>query len=208
MKKIISIIFLINFISIYAYAESIKDIEIEGISIGDSALKYFDEELIKISSHKLPKTDNKYVFAAIYDSRFSEYINVSKFKYKVYDVIEIYWKKSDKNYTIEVLAGALSKNIGKSFSSEKECISLKENILSKFSLLFSYFSLKKFKEKLDPRKFNGAIFLGLNGPVVKSHGSTDSVGFHHSIDLCYNIVKGNLMSQIKNNLSHLNDNKT
>jgi len=86
-------------------------------------------------------------------------------------------------------------------------ITLKENILSKFSLLFSYFSLKKFKEKLDPRKFNGAIFLGLNGPVVKSHGSTDSVGFQHSIDLCYNIVKGNLMSQIKDNLSHLNDNK-
>ena len=40
-------------------------------------------------------------------------------------------------------------------------------------LNFSYFSLKKFKNKLDPRKFNGAIFLGLNGPVVKSHGSTD-----------------------------------
>ncbi len=86
-------------------------------------------------------------------------------------------------------------------------LSLKENVLSKFSLIFSYFSLKKFKEKLDPRKFNGAIFLGLNGPVVKSHGSTDSVGFYHSIDLCYNIVKGNLMSQIKDNLSHLNDNK-
>jgi glycerol-3-phosphate acyltransferase PlsX len=85
--------------------------------------------------------------------------------------------------------------------------SLKENILSKFSLLFSYFSLKRFKEKLDPRKFNGAIFLGLNGPVVKSHGSTDSVGFYHSIDLCYNIVKGDLMSQIKNNLNHLHDSK-
>ncbi len=86
-------------------------------------------------------------------------------------------------------------------------ISLKENILSKFSIIFSYFSLKKFKEKLDPRKFNGAIFLGLNGPVVKSHGSTDSIGFYHSINLCYNIVKGNLMSQIKDNLSHLNDDK-
>ena len=83
--------------------------------------------------------------------------------------------------------------------------SLSENIFSKISILFSYFSLKKFKEKLDPRKFNGAIFLGLNGPVVKSHGSTDSKGFYHSIDLCYKIVKGNLMSQIKNNLSHLND---
>ncbi len=86
-------------------------------------------------------------------------------------------------------------------------ISLTENIFTKISLIFSYFSLKKFKEKLDPRKFNGAIFLGLNGPVVKSHGSTDSLGFYHSINLCYNIVKGNLMSQIKHNLSHLNDTK-
>ncbi len=82
--------------------------------------------------------------------------------------------------------------------------SLKENFLSKFSIIFSYFSLKKFKDKLDPRKFNGAIFLGLNGPVVKSHGATDAKGFYHAIDLCYKIVKGNLMSQIKQNLSHLN----
>ena len=81
---------------------------------------------------------------------------------------------------------------------------LTENILSKISIVFSYFSLKKFKDKLDPRKFNGAIFLGLNGPVVKSHGSTDAIGFYHSIDLCYKIIKGNLMDQIKSNLDHLN----
>ena len=80
--------------------------------------------------------------------------------------------------------------------------SLTENIMTKLSLVFSYFSLKKFKEKLDPRKYNGAIFLGLNGPVVKSHGGTDSIGFYHSIDLCYKIVKGDLMSQIKKNLNH------
>ena len=82
--------------------------------------------------------------------------------------------------------------------------SLTENIFSKFSIIFSYFSLKKFRSKLDPRKYNGAIFLGLNGPVVKSHGSTDSVGFYHSIDLCYKIIKGNLMGRIKSNLNHLN----
>ena len=82
--------------------------------------------------------------------------------------------------------------------------SLKENIFSKISLLFSYFSLKKFKKKLDPRKYNGAIFLGLKGPVVKSHGSTDAIGFYYSIDLCYRIIKGDLMSKIKNNLSHIN----
>ena len=81
--------------------------------------------------------------------------------------------------------------------------SLTENLLAKISLIFSYFSLKKFKNKLDPRKYNGAIFLGLNGPVVKSHGGTDALGFYYSIDLCYKIVKGNLMMQIKNNLTHL-----
>ena len=81
--------------------------------------------------------------------------------------------------------------------------SLTENIFSKLSIIFSYFSLKRFKSKLDPRKYNGAIFLGLNGPVVKSHGSTDSVGFYYSIDLCYRIIKGDLMNQIRNNLNHL-----
>ena len=83
--------------------------------------------------------------------------------------------------------------------------SLKENILSKLSIIFSYFSLKKFQSKLDPRKYNGAIFLGLNGPVVKSHGGTDSTGFYHSINLCYKIVKGDLMKQIKTNLEHLDE---
>ena len=82
--------------------------------------------------------------------------------------------------------------------------SLTSNFFSKISLIFSYFSLNKFKNKLDPRKYNGAIFLGLNGPVVKSHGGTDSLGFYYSIDLCYKIVKGNLMKEVKNNLNHLN----
>ena len=81
---------------------------------------------------------------------------------------------------------------------------LTENIFTKISLIFSYYSLKRFKERLDPRKYNGAILLGLNGPVVKSHGGTDSTGFYHSIDLCYKIVKGKLMNQIKNNLNYKN----
>ena len=85
--------------------------------------------------------------------------------------------------------------------------SLQENIFTKISIIFSYFSLKRFKSKLDPRKYNGAIFLGLNGPVVKSHGSTDSLGFYYSIDLCYKIIKGKLMEQIRTNLNHLDEEK-
>lgn len=85
--------------------------------------------------------------------------------------------------------------------------SLTENMISKISILFSYFSLKKFKKKLDPRKFNGAIFLGLKGPVVKSHGSSDALGFYYAIDLCYRIIKGDLMKKINKNLNHLDANK-
>ena len=101
--------------------------------------------------------------------------------------------------TAEGTAKFLTNNLKKSLS---------ESILSKFSLLFSYVSLKRFREKLDPRKYNGAIFLGLNGPVVKSHGGTDALGFYYSIDLCYKIIKGNLMSEIKKNLGHLKNENT
>jgi glycerol-3-phosphate acyltransferase PlsX len=83
--------------------------------------------------------------------------------------------------------------------------SLTSTFFAKISVLFSFFALKRFKERLDPRKFNGAIFLGLKGPVVKSHGSTDAIGFYYSIDLCYRIIKGDLMSKIKKNLSHINN---
>ena len=88
--------------------------------------------------------------------------------------------------TAEGTANFISKNMKKS--------------LNKISLLLSYRSLKKFKEKLDPRKYNGAIFLGLQSPVVKSHGSTDSVGFAHSINVCNKIVNANLIDKIESNL--------
>ena len=81
-------------------------------------------------------------------------------------------------------------------------IALSSNIISKFSSLLSYFPLKKFKNKLDPRKYNGAILLGLNGPVVKSHGSTDGLGFSYSLEVSYKIAKGELIGKIKDNLNH------
>ena len=95
--------------------------------------------------------------------------------------------------TAEGTAEFLTKNLKKALS---------ENIFSKLSSIFSYFSLKRFKDRLDPRKYNGAIFLGLTGPVVKSHGGTDGLGFSYSVELCYKIAKGKLMDKIKSNLSH------
>ena len=84
---------------------------------------------------------------------------------------------------------------------------LNGSLLGRLSSLLNISNLKKFKKRLDPRLYNGAIFIGLDSPVVKSHGGTDAVGFYHSIDLCYKIVKGNLLDQIRNNLNHLNNDK-
>ena len=61
-------------------------------------------------------------------------------------------------------------------------------------------NLKKFKKRLDPRLYNGAIFIGLDSPVVKSHGGTDYIGFANSLDVCCRIVSGNLIEKIKKNI--------
>jgi len=74
------------------------------------------------------------------------------------------------------------------------------NIVGKISSLLNISNLKKFKKRLDPRLYNGAIFIGLDSPVVKSHGGTDYVGFSNSLDVCHRIVKGNLIEKIKHNI--------
>ena len=76
----------------------------------------------------------------------------------------------------------------------------KGSFLSKISSILNYSNLKKFKKRLDPRLYNGAIFIGLDSPVVKSHGGTDYIGFSNSLDVCHRIVKGNLIKKIKQNI--------
>ena len=74
------------------------------------------------------------------------------------------------------------------------------SIMGKLSSLLNISNLKKFKKRLDPRLYNGAIFIGLNNPVVKSHGGTDYIGFSNSLDVCNRIIKGNLIDKIKDNI--------
>ena len=97
--------------------------------------------------------------------------------------------------TAEGTANFITTEIKKSFSS---------SILSKIGYLFSYFAFKEIKKKLDPRKYNGAIFLGLNAPVVKSHGGADAFAFYNSLNLSYQIINGNLINKIKNNFINNN----
>jgi len=75
------------------------------------------------------------------------------------------------------------------------------NLIGKISSLLNISNLKKFKERLDPRLYNGAIFIGLDSPVVKSHGGTDYIGFSNSLSVCSKIVRGNLIKKITHNIS-------
>ena len=68
-------------------------------------------------------------------------------------------------------------------------------------LKIKYKNLKKVKDKLDPRLYNGAILIGLNSPVVKSHGSTDYIGFSNSLSVCDRVIRGNLIEKIKQNIN-------
>tara|TARA_B100000989_G_scaffold242089_1_gene189027 strand:+ start:3187 stop:4194 length:1008 start_codon:yes stop_codon:yes gene_type:complete len=78
---------------------------------------------------------------------------------------------------------------------------LSSSLIGKISGLLNIKNLKKFKKKLDPRLYNGAILLGLDKPVIKSHGSTDEVGFANSLKVCEKIIKSKLIDKIKKNIN-------
>ncbi len=76
-----------------------------------------------------------------------------------------------------------------------------DSFVGKLSTLLNMNNLKKFKKRLDPRLYNGAIFIGLDSPVVKSHGGTDYIGFSNSLSVCDRVIRGNLIEKIKQNIN-------
>ncbi len=93
--------------------------------------------------------------------------------------------------TAEGTANFITKELKKAMTS---------SLIGKLSSFLNMKNINKFKSKLDPRLYNGAIFLGLNKPVIKSHGSTDAVGFANSLRVCEKIIKGKLIDKIKENI--------
>ena len=78
---------------------------------------------------------------------------------------------------------------------------MSNSLVGKLSTLLNMNNLKKFKKRLDPRLYNGAIFIGLDSPVVKSHGGTDYIGFSNSLSVCDKVIRGNLIEKIKQNIN-------
>jgi len=76
----------------------------------------------------------------------------------------------------------------------------KKNIGTKFLALFALPVLKAFKKRLDPRRYNGAAFLGINGIVVKSHGSADAFSFEHALVTAYEEANSKMIAKISKQL--------
>jgi phosphate acyltransferase len=68
---------------------------------------------------------------------------------------------------------------------------------TKLGYLLARSAFRALADKMDPRKANGGVFLGLNGIVIKSHGGTDAEGFAYAVDLGQDMVRQDLLAKIK-----------
>jgi glycerol-3-phosphate acyltransferase PlsX len=80
---------------------------------------------------------------------------------------------------------------------------LSSSTMSKVGALLAKGALNEFRTHMDPRRYNGAMLVGLNGICVKSHGSTDELGFANAIGVAANLVAGRINERIKEDLEQL-----
>lgn len=79
------------------------------------------------------------------------------------------------------------------------------SLLSRMGAFLAQNGFAHLKEKMDPRRLNGGVFLGLNGIVIKSHGGTDATGFASALDLGYDMAKSGLIKRIAEDLESVAD---
>jgi phosphate acyltransferase len=79
---------------------------------------------------------------------------------------------------------------------------MKRTLRARLGYLLARGAFAMLRDKMDPRKANGGVFLGLNGIVIKSHGGTDAEGFAAAVELGYDMVRYGLLVKIKETLDH------
>lgn len=79
--------------------------------------------------------------------------------------------------------------------------SLKSSLLGRIGALLAYGSLKELKASVDPRLYNGGVFLGLDGICVKSHGGMDAVGFSNAIIVAADMAAQDFNAQVAREIS-------
>ena len=154
------------------------------LNIGSEELK--GNEVIKETYQQLNKRDN-------HDFEFKGYIEGNQLMNG--DVNVIVADGFTGNVALKTAEGTAN------FITSELRKAMTGSIIGKISSLLNISNLKKFKARLDPRLYNGAIFIGLDSPVIKSHGGTDYIGFSNSLSVCTRVVSGSLIEKIRNNIN-------
>jgi len=84
-------------------------------------------------------------------------------------------------------------------------VALQNSLWSKFTTFLNMFALRKLRKQIDPRNVNGAVLLGLNGIVIKSHGGTDHVGFSTALAKAIGLAESDFMEEIDRTLEALHE---
>ena len=78
---------------------------------------------------------------------------------------------------------------------------MSRSLSARIGYLFAQSAFRQLRERMDPRRANGGVFLGLNGIVIKSHGGTDAEGFAAAIELGHGVVRDELLARIRTALA-------
>ena len=87
----------------------------------------------------------------------------------------------------------------------KHCLeqAFKSSLLARLAYPLYRGALRNLNHHIDPRRYNGAVLLGLEGIAIKSHGNSDEVGFASAIELAYDLSKHNVLERMRTNLKIL-----
>jgi glycerol-3-phosphate acyltransferase PlsX len=157
-----------------------EDVKLALLNIGSEDMK--GSRLVKKTSEILKKMFNNYIGFVEGDYMYKN------------DADVVITDGFTGNVSLKTIEGAVSYVI----SELKDA--LLSTTLSKVGALLSAHALKTLKKKFDPRLYNGAILVGLNGVVVKSHGASDEIGFANAVKFTIDILRNNIFSRIKEQL--------
>ena len=85
---------------------------------------------------------------------------------------------------------------------------MSQSLMSKIGYMFARGAFEALSRKMDPRKVNGGVFLGLDGVVIKSHGGADAVGLAGAIEVGYDMVRHDLLAKIRDSVALAHETKT
>ena len=190
LKSLLALVIFLFFNNISLKADDIKDFEIEGMSIGDSLLKYFSKNEISSFANYDEDTDLRF--------RISEFYETNNFKINNFDVMQVYTKPEDDKLLLYGVRGALfCKN-------RKQCVKQYKKIINDMNESFSSFnnSVKESFEHPDDKSGKSLVellFLKLdNGYIVVRHTDwSDKMDFDDNVDV--EIATNEVETWLRNN---------